>query len=123
MAAVYGLAGMCDRGGQISFNPRPYLERLHFTLTIRGQQLEVATQNSSVTYLLRGAGLTIYHRQERVDLKDGEAVTRAISEEPPNGDVTRDRDPRAAIQDAQGPGAEILASPSAQHAAPENETR
>jgi alpha,alpha-trehalose phosphorylase len=81
MAAVYGLAGMRDRGGRLKFNPRPYVERLRFTLTLRGQRLEVFIDNGSVTYLLRGkAGLTIEHQGESLDLRDGEAVTRRIEQ-------------------------------------------
>ncbi len=81
MAVVYGLAGMRDRGGQLSFHPRSYVERLRFSLTIRGQQLEVRIEKGVVTYLLHGAaGLTIRHYGEQLDLRDGEAVSRRIEE-------------------------------------------
>jgi alpha,alpha-trehalose phosphorylase len=80
MAAVYGLAGMRDRGGTISFDPRPYVERLYFALTIRGQRLEVRMDGGSATYLLHGtAGLTIYHRGECLVLSDSVPVTRSIA--------------------------------------------
>ena len=91
MAAVYGLAGMRDRGGRLTFHPRPYVERLRFALQVRGQRLEVSIENGAVTYVLRGeAGLTIEHCGERLDLRDGKAVTRdipqaAAAEEEPGG--------------------------------------
>jgi alpha,alpha-trehalose phosphorylase len=80
MAVVYGLAGMRDYGGNLSFNPRPFLKKLRFTLTVRGQQLEVDVNNGSVNYLLRqGAGLTIRHRDDELRLAEGRAVTRSLS--------------------------------------------
>jgi alpha,alpha-trehalose phosphorylase len=83
MAAVYGLAGMRDRGGRLSFDPRPYVARLRFALTVRGQRLEVHIENGSITYWLHGtAGLTIDHCGESLVLRDGEAITRAIEEMP-----------------------------------------
>ncbi len=98
MAAVYGLAGMRDRGGQLSFDPRPYVGRLRFALMVRGQRLEVHIENGSVTYLLHGtAGLTIDHRGERLVLRDGEAATRNIAEVPEATDRSHDHDPRVVI--------------------------
>jgi alpha,alpha-trehalose phosphorylase len=78
MAAVYGLAGMRERGDRLSFDPHPYLERLRFTLTVRGQTLEVEVTDGTVTYRLHGAGLTIEHRGEVITLRDGEPASRRI---------------------------------------------
>jgi alpha,alpha-trehalose phosphorylase len=79
MVAVYGFAGMRDRGGCLSFDPRPFVERLWFALLVRGQRLEVRIERGSITYVLHGtAGLVIQHRGERLVLSDGDAVTREI---------------------------------------------
>jgi alpha,alpha-trehalose phosphorylase len=83
MAAVHGLAGMRDRGGRLSFDPRPYAKRLRFALAVRGQRLEVSIENGSATYLLRGeAGVTIEHCGERLQLRDGEPATRPLADPP-----------------------------------------
>jgi alpha,alpha-trehalose phosphorylase len=71
MAVVYGLAGMRDWDGHISFRPKPplKLEGLRFRLTIRGQLLEVEITQESVTYTLReGDSLVIRHEDEEVRL-------------------------------------------------------
>ncbi|AUX30307.1 MULTISPECIES: glycoside hydrolase family 65 protein [Sorangium] len=79
MAAIYGFAGMRDRGGQLSFDPRPYVERLKFALMVHGQRLEVDMEGETITYLLHGkAGLTIKHRGESLLLRNGEAYTRDV---------------------------------------------
>jgi alpha,alpha-trehalose phosphorylase len=79
MAIVYGLAGMRDYGGKISFNPRKLVERLRFPLTLRGQRLEVDITKESVTYTLwQGEGLAIRHRDEELKLTEGKAVSRTI---------------------------------------------
>nr|WP_245245665.1 glycosyl hydrolase family 65 protein [Methylocaldum sp. RMAD-M] len=107
MAAVYGLAGMRDRGGRLSFDPRPYVARLRFALAIRGQRLEVQIENGSVTYRLRGtAGLTITHRGESLVLRDGEAVTRNLAERAEATDGSYDRNPSVTPPriPADGPG-------------------
>ncbi|MFQ5798855.1 MAG: glycoside hydrolase family 65 protein [Bacteroidota bacterium] len=72
MAAVYGLAGMRDHDGHVSFNPRPLpgkMKRIRFPLTIRGQVLEVEIDRESVTYSLReGEGIVIRHGGEEIRL-------------------------------------------------------
>ncbi|MET0340229.1 MAG: glycosyl hydrolase family 65 protein [Polyangiales bacterium] len=79
MAMVYGLAGMRDYRGKLSFDPRKFVERLKFPLTFRGQRLEVDIQHGQVTYALRqGAGLTIRHRDEELNLHEGQPVTRPV---------------------------------------------
>jgi alpha,alpha-trehalose phosphorylase len=79
MAIVYGLAGMRDYGGRISFNPRKFVEKLKFPLTVRGQRLEVDIEKESVTYTLtQGAGLTVWHREEELKLAEGKPVKREL---------------------------------------------
>jgi alpha,alpha-trehalose phosphorylase len=79
MAVVYGLAGMRDYNGKIAFNPKKFVEKLKFPLTVRGQRLEVSIESGSATYTLReGAGMTIRHRDEELKLTEGKAVTRAL---------------------------------------------
>ena len=71
MAVVYGLAGLRDYGGKISFNPQrsPRSEEVRFPLAIRGQILEVTIGQDKVTYALKkGDGLTIYHGDEEIKL-------------------------------------------------------
>jgi len=84
MAVVYGLAGMRDRGGRLSFDPRPYVDRLRFTLAVRGQHLEVDMEDGHINYCLRGgAKLTIEHCGESIELQENKAVQRKLQ---PSGD-------------------------------------
>jgi alpha,alpha-trehalose phosphorylase len=79
MAIVYGLAGMRDYGGNLSFHPTRFIEKLRFPLTYRGQRLEIHIEEGRVTYTLHhGEGLTIHHRTQPVHLKVGEPVTVPI---------------------------------------------
>ena len=79
MAVAYGLAGMRDYGGVLSFNPRAFVSKLCFTLNVRGQHLEVDVDNGSVTYSLRqGQGLAIRHVDEELRLTEGNPVTRPV---------------------------------------------
>jgi alpha,alpha-trehalose phosphorylase len=76
---VYGLAGMRDYGGKISFNPRKFVRKLKFPLTVRGQRLEIDINEGQVSYtLLQGAGLTIRHRDEELKLTEGKPMTKAV---------------------------------------------
>jgi alpha,alpha-trehalose phosphorylase len=72
MAAVYGLAGMRDYEGHLSFNPRPLpgkMKRIRFPVTIRSQVLAVDIDVESVTYSLQeGEGLVIRHGGEEIRL-------------------------------------------------------
>ena len=80
MSIVYGLAGMRDYGGKFTFNPKPFVRKLAFALTIRGQRLEVDISEGRARYLLKqGKGLTIRHREEELRLTEGEAISRSIS--------------------------------------------
>lgn len=81
MAVVYGIAGMREQNGHITFHPRlgQRIEGLRFHLTIQGQwlTLDIDGRKSRTTYLLReGAGLAIGHMEEELKLKRGEPVSR-----------------------------------------------
>ena len=77
MGVVYGLAGLRDYGGRFSFQPHKQVPELRFHLTVRGQLLDVEITAEGATYTLeQGDGLTIYHRDERLDLQPGEPVRR-----------------------------------------------
>jgi alpha,alpha-trehalose phosphorylase len=83
MALVYGLAGLRDHEGQLSFNPSPPREAGHlcFPLTVRGQVLHVdMTRDSVVYHLVQGEGLTITHWGENIHLVQGQPITRPVSE-------------------------------------------
>jgi len=78
MTVVYGLAGMRDYGGRISFNPKslPQVEEVRFPLTVRGQMFEVNIGKESVKYSLKkGNGLTIYHRDQEIKLSKDQPHT------------------------------------------------
>jgi alpha,alpha-trehalose phosphorylase len=55
MLCVYGLAGMRDRDGRLSFDPRlpKELKRLRFRLIIQRQVMEVTIEQDSFTFYLR----------------------------------------------------------------------
>jgi alpha,alpha-trehalose phosphorylase len=77
MVLVYGFAGMRDYDGNLSFNPwlPTRLEGLHFSLTFRGQVLEVDITQETVIYTLcKGEGLAIQHREKEIQLKPGVPV-------------------------------------------------
>jgi alpha,alpha-trehalose phosphorylase len=79
MAIVYGLAGMRDYGGRISFNPKKFVDKLAFPLLVRGQRIEVNIEKGSVTYTLRqGEGLSIWHRDEELKLTEGKSLARTL---------------------------------------------
>lgn len=77
MMCVYGLAGMRDRGGLLSFDPKlpRELKRLRFALTVRTQVLEVTIEQDVFTFHLRqGSGLTIRCQGKEVRLRQGTPV-------------------------------------------------
>jgi alpha,alpha-trehalose phosphorylase len=77
MGVVYGLAGLRDYGGRLSFHPNKQVRNLRFHLTVRGQILAVEITTEGATYTLeQGDGLTVYHRDERLDLRPAEPVRR-----------------------------------------------
>jgi alpha,alpha-trehalose phosphorylase len=83
MAVVYGVAGMREQNGRVSFQPRlgQRMEGLRFHLTIQGQLLtvDIGGRKGQTTYLLReGTGLTIGHLGEELNLEPGKPVSRAF---------------------------------------------
>ncbi|MDJ0847555.1 MAG: glycosyl hydrolase family 65 protein [Myxococcota bacterium] len=85
MVTVFGFAGFRDHRGRFSFQPRPTagLERMHFTLTIRGQLLDVEITPETASYTLReGEGLTIWHEDEELELAPDVRVARPIKSGP-----------------------------------------
>jgi alpha,alpha-trehalose phosphorylase len=71
MAIVYGLAGLRDWDGHITFRPRilPNVEGFRFALRIRGQMLEVDIRQETIAYSLRkGDGLVFRHEDEEIQL-------------------------------------------------------
>jgi alpha,alpha-trehalose phosphorylase len=81
MLPVYGVAGMRDYDGHLSFQPRlpRELKRLQFPLIIRGQRLEVDISKASATYLLReGTELSLTHQDQEVRLTVGNPVSMPL---------------------------------------------
>jgi alpha,alpha-trehalose phosphorylase len=84
MMLTYGLGGMRDDGGTLSFWPRraPHYDAiLRFPVTYRGQVLEVEITGERVEYTLRdGETLTIRHETEELRLtKESPSVMRPVS--------------------------------------------
>jgi alpha,alpha-trehalose phosphorylase len=84
MMLTYGLAGMQDNDGILSFWPRSAPEdnaTLRFPLTYRGRMLEVEIGLGKVEYtLLDGESLVIRHETEEIRLSpEGPVVTRPIN--------------------------------------------
>jgi alpha,alpha-trehalose phosphorylase len=81
MAVVYGLAGLRDWDGHITFRPRilPNVEGFRFALCIRGQMLEVDIRREAIAYSLRqGDGLVFRHEDEEIRLSpENPVVVRA----------------------------------------------
>lgn len=85
LAFVYGIAGMRDYNGCLSFNPTlpKDMHEVCFPLTIQGQFLEVAIERNSVTYCLKkGSELLIKHGDREIKLVVGKPVS--INLEPKN---------------------------------------
>jgi alpha,alpha-trehalose phosphorylase len=72
MVFAYGFGGLRDYHGQLSFRPQRPPEgqaSLHFSITWRGQLLEIEISPDSTTYNMReGTGLTIRHDGEEITL-------------------------------------------------------
>ncbi|MGE3309967.1 MAG: glycoside hydrolase family 65 protein [Limisphaerales bacterium] len=92
MGVVYGMAGMRDYNGRISFRPRigNHVKKLTIPLQVRGQRLrvEIDREGRTVSYLLRkGDGLEIFHHDESLQLREGIPVQRdiALDESDPSG--------------------------------------
>jgi alpha,alpha-trehalose phosphorylase len=84
MMLTYGLAGMRDHNGTLSFCPRRAPEDnaiLRFPVTYRGQRLEVEISVDKVEYTLReGERLVIRHETEGVELtRENPRAVRPVS--------------------------------------------
>jgi alpha,alpha-trehalose phosphorylase len=84
MMMTYGLGGMRDDDGKLSFWPRRAPEDnaiLRFPVTYRGQILEVEIGVENVKYTLReGVSLTIRHETEEIQLtRENPASVRPVS--------------------------------------------
>jgi alpha,alpha-trehalose phosphorylase len=84
MMLVYGLGGLRDNDGTLSFRPRRAPEDnaiLRFTLTHRGQTLEVEIGMEKVEYALRkGECLMIRHETEELQLnREHPVAVRSVS--------------------------------------------
>ena len=85
VALVGGFAGLRQSAGQVSFAPRlpEGLNRLAFSLILRGQHLRVEVDQASARYLLAdGAPLKILHHGKALVLEAGKAQKRAITPVP-----------------------------------------
>ena len=83
MAVVYGVAGLRDWDGRISFMPRLPEKacRLNFKLMIQNRLLEFNMEKGSVTYTLReGDELTIFHFDEEISLAKDTSVNKKIGD-------------------------------------------
>jgi alpha,alpha-trehalose phosphorylase len=78
MMLAYGLAGMRDDNGTLSFWPRRAPEdnaTLRFPVSYRGRMLQVEVGSSEVEYaLLKGDSLLIRHESEQIELTSGHPV-------------------------------------------------
>ena len=84
MMLTYGLCGVRDDDGILSFWPRRAPEDnaiLRFPLTYRGQMLEVEIGLDKVEYMLReGESLTIRHETEEIQLtRENSVIVRPVS--------------------------------------------
>jgi alpha,alpha-trehalose phosphorylase len=84
MMLTYGLGGMRDDNGTLSFWPRRAPEDnavLRFPVTYRGQMLEVEIGQEKVEYTLReGESLVIRHETEEIRLtRENPMVVRSVS--------------------------------------------
>ena len=83
MALVYGLCGMRDDDGILTFRPRRIPNqpaRLRFPLTFRGQRVDVEMSPDGARYSLRKrGGLSIRYEDEEIHLSpEAPQVTRPI---------------------------------------------
>ena len=100
LAAVGGFGGVRDHGGRLSFRPRlpEGLERLCFSLEVRGSVLQVEIGRDETAYSLgQGTSLRFSHWDEEMSLEGGGAVRLPIppGEDEPAPSQPPGRDPRA----------------------------
>ena len=83
MVFTYGLAGMRDYDGHLTFRPRlpRSIMKLSFPLRLRSRELVVTLDRDTAqaTYQMRaGPELTIWHDGEEIALTEGETATRKL---------------------------------------------
>lgn len=83
MVLAYGFAGMRDYDGTLSFRPNRASDatgKIQFSVTVRGQLLQVEVGETSAQYSLReGDGLVLRHEDEEIRLtSDDPIATRPI---------------------------------------------
>jgi alpha,alpha-trehalose phosphorylase len=94
IAAVAGFGGMRDHSGTLTFAPRlpSRLERLAFSLRVRGRVLKVVATKSEATYeLVEGDRLEIAHHGTALFVAPREPVTRRIPPAPSRPAPTQPR--------------------------------
>ena len=100
LAAVGGFGGVRDHGGRLSFRPRlpEGIERLCFSLEVRGSVLQVEIGRDETAYSLgQGTSLRFSHWDEEMSLEGGGAVRLPIppGEDEPAPSQPPGREPRA----------------------------
>lgn len=93
LAAVAGLGGMRDHGGELTFAPRlpDRVERLRFGLCFRGRQLRIEVERDQATYHVEsGDPLSVGHHGRPIVLDPGVPVTEPV---PPAPDLDRPTQP------------------------------
>ncbi|MFQ5560364.1 MAG: glycoside hydrolase family 65 protein [Nitrospinota bacterium] len=78
LSFVYGMAGMRDYEGKLSFSPNlpKNNHKLDFPIMFHGQLLQVSMGEGAAVYRLReGSELVFHHKEEEVILKVGEEVS------------------------------------------------
>jgi alpha,alpha-trehalose phosphorylase len=81
LGAVAGFGGVRDYGGRLSFRPRlpNGIDRLRFSLELRGTVLRVQIGSDSTTFTLaQGDSVRFTHWDEEVTLQGGDSVTLDI---------------------------------------------
>jgi alpha,alpha-trehalose phosphorylase len=78
MSVVYGVAGMRDYEGKLSFDPKLLKDStgIHFNLSVGLNLLQLDIRNIGTTYTLKeGSSMTFRHRGQRVNIRNGKSVT------------------------------------------------
>jgi len=84
-AAIAGLGGFRDHGGELSFAPRlpAGLQRLAFSLTVRGTRLRVEVLPDQARYTIaEGESVCLLHHGERLEVAPGAGARGPIAPAP-----------------------------------------
>jgi alpha,alpha-trehalose phosphorylase len=84
MVFTYGIAGMRDYGGKLTFRPRlpRMIKKLSFPVRLRSRELVVTMDRDAgqVTYQMRkGTDLTIWHNGQEIDLTEGKPAVQELT--------------------------------------------